>query len=77
MEVNWTSEGVGQIGLLVVMAASAARRVRRRKMMLNVRDMSSAMGKASHTRVRFPVWDSSQATGSSTTSWRQTETMRL
>ena len=50
------------------MARSAMRRVLRRKMALRVRDMSSAMGKASQTRVRLPVWDSSHATGSRTTS---------
>ncbi len=33
-------------------------------------------GPATH-QGEVPVWDSDQATGGSTTSWRQTETMRL
>ena len=52
------------------------KKVRRRKMMLRVRDISSAMGKAVHTSSSRPVWASSHATGSSTTSCRATETIR-
>ena len=59
------------------MTALADLTVRRRKMTLRVKDMTSAMGKAHHTSSNCPVRDSSHATGSSTTSWRHTETMRL
>ena len=57
--------------------SATARMVRRRKIALSTRDTSSEMGKASHTSVRTPVWDNSHATGSSTTSWRHTEVIRL
>ena len=39
--------------------------VRRRKMTLRVKDMTSAMGKAHHTSSNCPVRDSSHDTGSS------------
>ena len=56
---------------------SARLMVLRRKMELRVKDISSAMGKDSQTRSRLPVRERSHAAGSSTTSWRQTETVRL
>ncbi len=47
-------------------------------MILRVKDMSSAMGKASHTRVRVPrLGQQPGHRQQRTTSWRQTETMRL
>ena len=49
---------------------SARLMVLRRKMELRVKDISSAMGKASQTRSRLPVRESSHAAGSSTTSCR-------
>ena len=41
--------------------------VRRRKIVLRVKDITSAMGKAHHTSSSRPVRDSSHATGSNTT----------
>ena len=52
---------------LEFMTSLADLTVRRRKIVLRVKDMTSAMGKDHHTSSSRPVRDSSHATGSNTT----------
>ena len=52
---------------LEFMTSLADLTVRRRKIVLRVKDMTSAMGKDHHTNSSRPVRDSSHATGSNTT----------
>ena len=52
---------------LEFMTSLADLTVRRRKIALRVKDMTSAMGKDHHTNSSRPVRDSSHATGSNTT----------
>ena len=58
--------GCGQ-SALEFMTSLADLTVRRRKIALRVKDMTSAMGKDHHTNSSRPVRDSSHATGSNTT----------
>lgn len=68
LEQRWVFQTFFHLEKDYAIARSAARRVLRRKMAHRISAKISAMGKASQTKVKFPIWDSSQATGSRITS---------